>query len=233
MSSPSCSASDQLRIHSIMSGFFCSFSVKSPSLVKKSTDGVKKLSALIPATSLGTILIGLTPIVKITVKITNAVIKFITTPATIIMSFFQSFAAIKVSLSSQSSSLLSSPLSETNPPRGIQLRVYSVPDLSFHKVQIFGGIQIPNSFTFTPDFFAAQKCPSSWIITKNINIPIPSIIPSIFYIFIILKVFSLKKDKKTDSEYSQIDRKSKTSHSRFASKFIFLVLGKKSISLEY
>ncbi len=112
------------------------------------------------------------------------------------MSFFQSFAAIKVSLSSQSSSLLSSPLSETNPPRGIQLSVYSVPDLSFHKVQIFGGIQIPNSFTFTPDFFAAQKCPSSWIITKNINIPIPSIIPSIFYIFIILKVFSLKKRQK-------------------------------------
>ena len=97
MSSLRCSASDQLRIPSIISGLFLSFSLKSPSFVKKPTDGVKKLSALIPEISSGTILIGFTPILKIVVKITNAVSKFITTPATMIMSFFQSFAAIKVS----------------------------------------------------------------------------------------------------------------------------------------
>ena len=52
-------------------------------------------------------------------------------------------------------------MSATNHPSGIRLRVYSVPDLSFHKVQTFGGIQIQNSFTFTQDFFAAEKCQNS------------------------------------------------------------------------
>lgn len=76
--------------------------------------------------------------------------------------FFQSLAFTKLSASLFSfASAPSSPLRETNPPRGIQLRVYSVPDLSFRKVQILGGIQSQNSFTCTPDFFAAVKCPNS------------------------------------------------------------------------
>lgn len=74
----------------------------------------------------------------------------------------------------------SSPLSETNPPSGIRLRVYSVPDLSFQSVQAFGGIPSQNSFTFTPEALAAQKCPSSCKITKIIKLSIHKIIPNIF-----------------------------------------------------
>ncbi len=78
------------------------------------------------------------------------------------INFFQSLAFTKLSGSLFSlASAPSSPLRETNPPSGIQLSVYSVPDLSFRKVQIFGGIQSQNSFTCTPDFLAAVKCPSS------------------------------------------------------------------------
>jgi hypothetical protein len=71
-------------------------------------------------------------------------------------------------------------LRETNPPKGSQLRVYSVPDLSFQRVQIFGGIQSQNSFTWTPDFLAAVKCPNSWRITSTIKTKIQRIIQSIF-----------------------------------------------------
>ena len=66
----------------------------------------------------------------------------------------------------------SSPSREQNPPKGIRLRVYSVPDLSVPNLQALGGSQIQNSFTFTPVFLAARKCPSSWRTTSVINIRI-------------------------------------------------------------
>ncbi|MBO4515961.1 hypothetical protein J5751_00565 [bacterium] len=63
-----------------------------------------------------------------------------------------------------------------NHQSGIAFAVYSVPFLSFQSLQIFGGIQIPNSSTLTPDFLAAVKCQSSWRITSIININIQAII---------------------------------------------------------
>lgn len=124
--------------------------------------------------------IGFVPIKKSAEKTSHAIKKFITTPAEIIINFFQSFALTKLSASLFSLAFVpSSPLSETNPPRGIQLSVYSVPDLSFRRVQIFGGIPSQNSFTCTPDFFAAVKCPSSCKTTRRTNVNIPSIIQSI------------------------------------------------------
>ncbi len=98
-------------------------------------------------------------------------------PPRMMRSFLRSFAVMKLSFALKVSGCEgSSPSSEQNPPRGIRFKVYSVPDLSFRSLQIFGGIPIQNSFTFTPVFLAARKCPSSWMITSDINIMIPIMI---------------------------------------------------------
>jgi hypothetical protein len=77
------------------------------------------------------------------------------------MSFQGKLADTKLSFSRKSHQVGSSHLRRTNHPKGIQLSVYSVPLLSVNKETAFGGIPIPNSFTFTHAFFAAQKWPSS------------------------------------------------------------------------
>jgi hypothetical protein len=80
------------------------------------------------------------------------------TPASNIITFLCIFAFTKLSLALNSSeSLGSSHFNLTNHHRGIRLSVYLVHDLSFHSVNIFGGIHIPNSNTLTHDFFAAKK----------------------------------------------------------------------------
>jgi hypothetical protein len=72
--------------------------------------------------------------------------------------FFQSLALIKLSLALKvPGSSGSSPLSLTNPHNGMRLSVYLVPDLSFRSVNTLGGIQMPNSSTFTPLFLAVIK----------------------------------------------------------------------------
>ena len=120
---------------------------------------------------------GWVPCRKSRVKIIRAVSRFTTIPPRMIRSFFRNLVEMKLSLAWKVSDLEgSSPSSEQNHPRGIRLKVYSVPDLSFRKVQILGGIPIQNSFTFTPVFFAARKCPSSWSTTRVMNIMIPMII---------------------------------------------------------
>jgi hypothetical protein len=126
--------------------------------------------------------IGFIPRVNIAVNTIHANAKFTVTHHRRMMIFFQTVALIKLSGALKSSvSLGSSPLSLTNHPNGIRLTVYSVPDLSVQSLNAFGGIPIPNSSTFTPDFLAAIKCPSSWIITKNINNAIQSIMPVMGY----------------------------------------------------
>ena len=88
----------------------------------------------------------------------------------------------------------SSPSRVQNHHSGIQFKVYAVHDLSFHIVQTFGGIPIQNSFTLTPVFFAARKCPSSWSTTRDINIMIPMMIMTIvIFIFLLsAKTFLLQ-----------------------------------------
>jgi hypothetical protein len=82
------------------------------------------------------------------VKITQAVKKFIATHAKTIINFFHIFALTKLSLSLFSFSFVqSSHFNETKPHNGIQLSVFSVHDLSFHKVVILGGNHNQNSFT--------------------------------------------------------------------------------------
>lgn len=72
--------------------------------------------------------------------------------------FFRSEAEIKLSFAEKVSGLEgSSPSKAQKPQSGITLRVYFVPDLSVHNVQILGGRPIQNSLTFTPVFFAARK----------------------------------------------------------------------------
>jgi hypothetical protein len=124
--------------------------------------------------------IGLTQAVNIAVNNIQANRKFINTHATIIINFFHIVAVIRLSFALNSSGTLgSSHLSLTNQPRGIQFRVYSVPDLSVHNLHALGGIPIPNSKTFTQLFFAVMKCPNSCIKTNDINIKIPIINPTI------------------------------------------------------
>lgn len=78
------------------------------------------------------------------------------------MSFFRSLAFTKLSGSLFSlPSAPSSPLRETKPQSGSQFSVYFVPDLSVRNVVNLGGIPSQNSFTCTPDFLAAMKCPNS------------------------------------------------------------------------
>jgi hypothetical protein len=91
--------------------------------------------------------------------------------------FFQKLADIKLSGALKSSaSVGSSHFKLQNHPSGIQFAVYTVHFLSFQSLQIFGGNQIPNSNTFTPDFLEAVKCHNSWSTTSTININIHNII---------------------------------------------------------
>jgi hypothetical protein len=110
----------------------------------------------------GNIESGCVHAVNITVNNTHATKKFAVTHQSKITIFFQNFADMKLSGALNSSVLLgSSHFRLQNHPKGIAFAVYSVPFLSFQSLQIFGGIQIPNSNTFTPDFLAAVKCQSS------------------------------------------------------------------------
>ena len=139
---------------------------------------------------------GFAPMKKSEEKTTRAIKKFIITPAEIMMSFFRSFAFTKLLTSVFSVEFVpSSPLSATNPPSGIRFNVYFVPDLSVRSVAILGGIPNQNSFTWTQDFLAAMKCPSSCKITSKTKVSIQSIIQSI-------KVF-FKKNKKPEWNYMQ------------------------------
>ncbi len=129
--------------------------------------------------------IGLTQKVKIVLKINRANKKFITTHASMIIIFLWIGALIKLSFAWNSSGLPeSSHLSLTNHPNGIQFKVYSVHDLSFHNLHALGGIPTPNSNTLTQDFLAARKCHNSCMITSHINIKIHIIKP----VIIILKI---------------------------------------------
>ncbi len=124
--------------------------------------------------------IGLIPRVNMAVNTIQAKAKFTVTHHKRMIIFFHTVALIKLSGALKSSvSLGSSPFNLTNHPSGIRLTVYSVPDLSVQILNAFGGIPIPNSSTFTPDFLAAIKCPNSWIITKNIKSAIHSMMPVI------------------------------------------------------
>ena len=139
---------------------------------------------------------GFVPMKKSEEKTTRAIKKFIITPAEIMINFFRSFAFTKLLASVFSAEFVpSSPLSATNPPSGIRFNVYFVPDLSVRSVAILGGIPNQNSFTWTQDFLAAMKCPSSCKITSKTKVSIQSIIQSI-------KVF-FKKNKKTEWNYMQ------------------------------
>ena len=127
---------------------------------------------------------GFVPMKKSEEKTTRAIKKFIITPAEIMMSFFRSFAFTKLLASVFSAEFVpSSPLSATNPPSGIRFNVYFVPDLSVRSVAILGGIPNQNSFTWTQDFLAAMKCPSSCKITSKTKVSIQSIIQSIKVFF--------------------------------------------------
>lgn len=109
------------------------------------------------------------------------------------------------SLSAQSSHL-----SWTNHPNGIQFNVYSVHDLSFHKVVILGGSFIlnrfsnkkdkiiegshnQNSLTFTQDFLAAVKCQNSCKTTSTIKAKIHNIIHHIYKLIMIKILCSIGK----------------------------------------
>jgi len=117
---------------------------------------------------------GCVPVANSHVSTNQANTRLTKIPPSNMMIFRYSFALIKLSGALKSSvSAGSSPLSLTNPPSGIQLRVYSVQDASVQRVIAFGGIHTPNSKTLTQAFFAVKKCHSSWIITKNINESIP------------------------------------------------------------
>ena len=131
---------------------------------------------------------GFVPTQKRTVIISQPKKRLTITHASNINVFDRNDAEIKLSFALKSSvSLGSSPLSLTNHQRGIQLSEYSVHVLSFVRTVARGGIPTPNSKTLTQVFFAAKKCPSSWIITKNKNPPIPIQSPmrrSIIYILL-------------------------------------------------
>jgi len=137
--------------------------------------------------------IGFVPAVNTKVKITRAAKKLAVTQAIRIKNLLNMFAFIKLSFALNSSSCLgSSPFNLTNHHKGIRFNVYSVPLLSVRNLHIFGGIQIPNSNTFTQLLFAAIKCQSSWINTNPINIKIPIINPISKH----LKIKLIKNTKK-------------------------------------
>ena len=54
-----------------------------------------------------------------------------------------------------------------NPPKGRHRRAYRVSPFCFLKMA--GPMPMENSFTFTPQAFAAKKCPSSWTAMSTPN----------------------------------------------------------------
>ena len=97
------------------------------------------------------------PSQAITVNNTNAVKRFINTPATIIFDFTHVEAAPKSPFSVSPSC---SPFNLTNPPNGNAFML----KINFDFVtllQTFGGKPRPNSKTLTPFRLATKKCPSS------------------------------------------------------------------------
>lgn len=106
----------------------------------------------------GKILIGTIPCVKLTEKAIRANTVFTKTPHNKINTLAHREAEMKLS-GALNSSLSSgfSPLSLTNPHRGIALIVYSVPCLSLPSDQTLGGIPIPNSITLTRKYLAIEK----------------------------------------------------------------------------
>ena len=135
---------------------------------------------------------------------THATKKFAVTHHSRMIIFFQNFADMKLSGALNSSVFFgSSHFKLQNHPRGIAFAVYSVHFLSFQSLQILGGIQIPNSSTFTPDFLAAVKCQSSWSITSIININIQAIIAMATILYFLSKL------KNQFLNYKEIYRKNK------------------------
>ena len=90
--------------------------------------------------------------------------KFMNAPAAKISSFAQkpwfSSAAGSVEASS-------SPSMAQKPPKGRQRREYSVSPFFFLKMA--GPMPMENSFTRTPQAFAARKCPNSWTAMSTPN----------------------------------------------------------------
>ena len=114
------------------------------------------------------------------VNIIHATKKFAVTHPSKMIIFFQKLADIKLSGALKSSaSVGSSHFKLQNHPSGIRFAVYSVHFLSFQSLQIFGGNQIPNSNTLTPDFLDAVKCHNSCSTTSIINIKTQIIIDNI------------------------------------------------------
>jgi hypothetical protein len=115
--------------------------------------------------------IGFVPIVNTAVNIIHATKKLANTHHAKINIFLRNLADMKLSFALKSSlSLGSSHFNLQNHHNGIAFNVYSVHFLSVRNLHIFGGIPIPNSNTFTPDFLAAVKCHNSCNITNVINI---------------------------------------------------------------
>ena len=73
------------------------------------------------------------------------------------------------SRSRRTSTSPSSPSMRTNPPSGIQLRLYRVPCQTTEVIR--GGKPIPNSSTVMPARLATMKWPSSWTSTRTTRMP--------------------------------------------------------------
>lgn len=143
----------------------------------------------------GNIEIGCVHTENTTVNTIHAIKKFAVTHQSNIMIFLQNDAEVKLSGALKSAvSDGSSHFNLQNHPNGIILAVYSVPFLSFHNLQIFGGIHTQNSNTLTPDFLAAVKCHNSCKITSIINIKIHITIDNI-------TIFRTQKKYKTQRLY--------------------------------
>jgi hypothetical protein len=129
--------------------------------------------------------IGLVQIVNTAVNIIQATKKFANTHQANINIFLRKLAIIKLSFD-RNSSLMdgSSHFNLLNHPSGIAFSVYSVHFLSVRSLQILGGIPIPNSKTFTPDFLAIMKCHNSCNRTSVININTQIIIDRIIIVYL-------------------------------------------------
>jgi hypothetical protein len=165
------SANDHGDIASTINGTFISSHVRNHFSCKYEYVGINKLSLSHLIAFSGNTDIGCVHIENTVVKITRAIKKLAVTHHSKIIIFFRKLADIKLSGAVKSAvSVGSSHLSLQNHQRGITFAVYSVHFLSFQSLQIFGGIQIQNSNTFTHDFLDAIKCHNSCNTTRIINI---------------------------------------------------------------
>ena len=183
--SPDCNpiveANDPDITSSIWTGRACVFPLMSQSVVSLSVLLIKKLVFVKLDIFSGMIMSGFAPVANRYTKTRYANNALTVTPAMRMIIFLTMFAVMKLSGARNDGSCGFSPLSLTNPPSGIQLSVYCVPDLSCRSFLSLGGIPIPNSRTLTPLSLAAVKCPSSWMMTRNINMAIPMMIQIITY----------------------------------------------------